>query len=71
MDYFVSADIMEHPHRTRMHVADEPYTEQVVLTEGQGIWYFKPESPEGSTLNFLIITRVNNVSLLRSYQLCM
>lgn len=47
MDYFVSADIMEHPHRTRMHLADEPYTEQVVLTEGQGIWYFKPESPEG------------------------
>ena len=47
MDYFVSADIMEHPHRTRMHISDEPYTEQVVLTEGQGIWYFKPESPEG------------------------
>jgi len=47
MDYFVSADFMEHPHRTRMAVEDEPYTEQVVLLEGQGIWYSKPVDPDG------------------------
>ena len=43
MDYFISADIMEHPYRTRMSVQDEPYTEQVVLIEGQGIWYLRPD----------------------------
>jgi predicted O-linked N-acetylglucosamine transferase (SPINDLY family) len=42
MDYFVSADVMEHPYRTRMPVRDDPYTEQVVLLGGQGIWYYKP-----------------------------
>ena len=46
MDYFVSADCMEHPFRTRMRVENEPYTEQVVLLDGQGIWYYTPESPE-------------------------
>jgi hypothetical protein len=25
---------------------DDPYTEQVLLTEGQGIWYFRPVDPE-------------------------
>ena len=45
IDYFVSAEGMEHPFRTRMAVADEPYTEQLVLLEGQGIWYFYP-APE-------------------------
>ena len=43
IDFFVSADVMEHPHRTRMPIADEPYTEQVVLMEGQGIWYLRPD----------------------------
>ena len=33
---------MEHPYRSRMPIAAEPYTEQVVLMEGQGIWYFRP-----------------------------
>jgi predicted O-linked N-acetylglucosamine transferase (SPINDLY family) len=28
-----------------MAYSDEPYTEQVVLLEGQGIWYYKPEDP--------------------------
>jgi protein O-GlcNAc transferase len=45
IDYFMSADIMEHPFRTRMAVAQEPYTEQLVLLEGQGIWYFQPVEP--------------------------
>ena len=39
IDYFVSADCMEHPFRTRMPSSDEPYSEQVVLLGGQGIWY--------------------------------
>mmetsp|Transcript_16074 Transcript_16074/g.35048 ORF Transcript_16074/g.35048 Transcript_16074/m.35048 type:complete len:1364 (+) Transcript_16074:87-4178(+) len=42
VDYFVSSDFMEHPFRTRMPLTDEPYTEQVVLLEGQGIWYSRP-----------------------------
>ena len=42
IDYFISADVMEHPFRTRMPVQDDPYSEQVVLLEGQGIWYFAP-----------------------------
>lgn len=44
IDYFISADVMEHPYRTRMPVQDEPYSEQVVLMEGgQGIWYLRPD----------------------------
>ena len=43
IDYFVSADVMEHPYRTRMPVAHEPYSEQLVLMEGQGIWYLRPD----------------------------
>eukprot|EP01038_Epipyxis_sp_PR26KG_P006209 gene6209-8553_t len=46
IDYFISADRMEHPFRTRMPIRDEPYTEQIVLLEGQGIWYYKPQSME-------------------------
>lgn len=46
MDYFVSADVMEHPFRTRMPVIDEPYSEQVVLLGGQGIWYYRPTPQE-------------------------
>jgi hypothetical protein len=45
MDYFVSADLMEHPFRSRMPVLMEPYTEQVILLSGQGIWYYEPEDP--------------------------
>ena len=46
IDYFVSADCLEHPFRSRMPPTHEPYTEQVVLLEGQGIWYNVPEPPE-------------------------
>lgn len=44
IDYFVSADLMEHPYRTRMPNSEDPYTEQVILLDGQGIWYDSPES---------------------------
>ena len=33
---------MEHPYRTRIPLSQEPYTEQLVLLPGQGIWYFRP-----------------------------
>jgi hypothetical protein len=33
-----------------MPIEDEPYTEQVVLIEGQGIWYYTPESPEAEII---------------------
>ena len=46
IDYFMSAECLEHPYRTRMPFESEPYTEQVVLLEGQGIWYNIPEPPE-------------------------
>lgn len=45
IDFFISADIMEHPYRTRLLPGHDPYSEQVVLTEGQGIWYFPPIDP--------------------------
>ena len=44
IDYFVSADRMEHPHRT---LAGAEWSEQVVLFDGQGIWYRRPIIPEG------------------------
>ena len=44
IDYFVSADLMEHPYRNRMMDSEDPYSEQVVLLDGQGIWYDSPES---------------------------
>jgi protein O-GlcNAc transferase len=44
VDYFLSADGMEFPYRTRLPAESEVYTEQVVLIEGQGIWYYRPES---------------------------
>ena len=37
IDYFISADRMEDPFRTKM--ARDTYEEQVVLLDGQGIWY--------------------------------
>lgn len=46
VDYYISAEVMEHPFRTRMPTDDDPYSEQVLLTEGQGIWYFRPVDPE-------------------------
>jgi protein O-GlcNAc transferase len=46
VDYFMSADFMEHPFRTRIPVEQEPYSEQVILTPGQGIWYYHPQSAE-------------------------
>ncbi|CAM9959572.1 unnamed protein product [Ectocarpus sp. 12 AP-2014] len=42
IDYFVSAEVMEGQHRTALSDKDEPYSEQVVLLEGQGIWYARP-----------------------------
>jgi predicted O-linked N-acetylglucosamine transferase (SPINDLY family) len=44
IDYFVSADGMEHPYRTRIPDGHDPYSEQVVLLDGQGIWYFSAAS---------------------------
>ena len=44
IDYFVSADRMEHPHRT---LAGDEWSEQVVLLDGQGIWYRRPSIPAG------------------------
>ena len=46
VDYFISADGMEHQFRTRIKSDEEPYIEQIVLLEGQGIWYNFPERPE-------------------------
>ncbi|CAM9958536.1 unnamed protein product, partial [Ectocarpus fasciculatus] len=42
IDYFVSAEAMEGQHRTALSDQDEPYSEQVVLLGGQGIWYARP-----------------------------
>ena len=54
IDYFVSATTMEHPYRTRFPEANgagdhsnhngDVYTEQVVLLDGQGIWYRRPKA---------------------------
>jgi predicted O-linked N-acetylglucosamine transferase (SPINDLY family) len=49
IDYFVSGEYLEHPHRTRMRAVEDPYSEQVVLLEGQAIWYYAPE-PSYETL---------------------
>ena len=62
MDFFVSADCMEHPYRNRIPETEEPYTEQVVLLEGQGIWYNRPESPS-MQLQLANYTIVENFSL--------
>lgn len=35
IDYFLSADMLEHPYRTRLQSDGEPYTEQVALLDGQ------------------------------------
>jgi len=39
IDYFVSEEIMEHSYRTRLLPLQDAYIEQVILTEGQGIWH--------------------------------
>lgn len=46
IDYFISAAAMESPYRTRMPSTDDPYTEQVLLLDGQGIWYYRPVDPD-------------------------
>lgn len=47
IDYFISADRLEHPFRTQFPCTGEhncdPYTEQVVLFDGQGISFPKTE----------------------------
>jgi protein O-GlcNAc transferase len=48
IDYFLSSDFMEHPYRTRLIDADEPYVEQLVLFPGQGIWYTAPDSADSA-----------------------
>ena len=45
IDYFISADRMEDRSRVFRHPNDEPYSEQVVLLDGQGIWYRRPRLP--------------------------
>jgi len=42
IDYFISGDRMENPFRTKVSDRDEPYSEQVVLLDGQSIWYSEP-----------------------------
>jgi len=59
VDYFMSADIMEHPYRTRVATEDEPYSEQVVLTPGQGIWYYHPQSAEIKQCEDSVANRVS------------
>ncbi|GMH86066.1 hypothetical protein TrST_g2000 [Triparma strigata] len=39
IDYFISFDRGENPYRTLVDTEEEPYSEQVVLLEGLGIWY--------------------------------
>ena len=60
IDYFVSADHMEHPYRTMIPSEQEPYTEQVVLIEGQGIWYHTPKSAHEELMLTNWSTYVNN-----------
>jgi predicted O-linked N-acetylglucosamine transferase (SPINDLY family) len=50
IDYFISSDFMEHPYRSRLPQQDEPYTEQVVLLPGQGIWYSSPDSSDSQEI---------------------
>jgi hypothetical protein len=42
----MSSEYMEHPFRSRLSAQDDPYSEQVVLLPGQGIWYMAPDSKE-------------------------
>ena len=65
IDYFISADCMEHPFRNRMLIEDEPYSEQVILLDGQGIWYYMPESPEKSLSK---VNMVDAVSPIQEYK---
>lgn len=65
IDYFISADCMEHPFRNRMLIEDEPYSEQVILLDGQGIWYYMPESPEEALIK---VNMVDAVSQIQEYK---
>lgn len=62
MDYYISADVMETPYRTRLQSGDDAYSEQVLLLEGQGIWYFPPIDPD------VEIARVNMTGLVGKKQ---
>lgn len=64
IDYFISGFHLEHPYRTHIKPQDDPYSEQVILLEGQGIWYDTPISPEEEMklLNFSSSTRKYNAS---------
>ena len=62
IDYFISADCMEHPFRNRMRLEDDPYTEQIVLLEGQGIWYYTPEDPK------VALERVNIADKVQTFR---
>lgn len=46
IDYFISADRLEHPFRTHLKEEQEHYTEQVVLFDGQGISFPQNEQVE-------------------------
>ncbi|CAM9740156.1 unnamed protein product, partial [Scytosiphon promiscuus] len=46
IDYFVSAEVMERQDRTAIAEKDEPYSEQVILLGGQGIWYDRPTAQQ-------------------------
>jgi protein O-GlcNAc transferase len=67
VDYFMSSDFMEHPFRTRIPYRNEPYSEQVVLSPGQGIWYYGPHSAEMKLCEDSVASIVNSdVSLSRN-----
>ena len=69
VDYFLSADFMEHPFRTRIPVEQEPYSEQVILTPGQGVWYYHPLSAEMKLCEQSVAQHMgvtNNISLTRT-----
>ena len=36
VDYFISGDRLEHPFRTQLTDSMDPYSEQIVLFDGQG-----------------------------------
>eukprot|EP00981_Chlorochromonas_danica_P005050 scaffold1016_cov175-Ochromonas_danica.AAC.8 len=61
VDYFISADAMESPFRTRLHTgAHHAYAEQVVHLEGQGIHYYRHMPPE------VVLQEVNLTQLIGS-----
>jgi predicted O-linked N-acetylglucosamine transferase (SPINDLY family) len=63
IDYYLTADVMEHPYRTRIASGQDAYSEQVWMMEGQGIWYFRPIDPnieiEKAKMSHLVSKVVN------------